>query len=79
MGINNLKKEIMNNSEFKTLMKNYFRDRTMTPKRLAQELDGNEALLRMRDMNRKFRTAETKVKQRAEKIEEKLKNNKIQM
>ena len=69
----------MNNSEFKTLMKNYFRDRTMTPKRLAQELDGNEALLRMRDMNRKFRTAETKVKQRAEKIEEKLKNNKIQM
>ena len=79
MGINNLKKEIMNDSDFKSLMKNYFRDRQMTPDRLARELDGNEALLRMRDMSSKFQTANTKKKQRVEKVEEKLKNNKIQM
>ncbi|MBR1773673.1 MAG: hypothetical protein IJ749_07210 [Eubacterium sp.] len=54
MGFNNLKNEIKNSSEFKSIMKSYLSDRTITPERLKQELSGDAAINRMRNMSRKM-------------------------
>ncbi|GEM_PF-5753077 len=50
LGSENFKKEIMKSADFKQLMKSYFRDRTITPFTMAEDLMGPNPLQRMQNV-----------------------------
>ncbi len=68
MGTSVLKENIVKSSEFKSMMKSYLNDKTMTPAKLAEELTGDGALNRLKSVrNNMKKFEENQKKQKAEK------------
>ena len=68
MGTSVLKENIVKSSEFKSMMKSYLNDKTMTPAKLAEELSGDGALNRLKSVrNNMKKFEENQKKQEAEK------------
>ncbi len=66
LGLEGFKKEILKNSDFKNLLKDCMRDRTMTPERLANGLRGENVQARLERIKSTFGTKEAAAQTKAD-------------
>ena len=75
-GRNTLKQEILANSDFKSLMKQYMKDKTMNPEKLASELRSDMALVKMSKISKELKAQDAARKKAAStKLAEQVKRN----
>ena len=72
MGINKLKGQIKESSEFKSLMNEYFRDTEMTPDKLFEKLYGEDGITRMNSNRQKLERNAEKNREKQAEVENKM-------